>query len=391
MNLFDDVSIVSCTDYSEETIQNALTRVLEPLGGLSFLYPGIRVVIKANLVSFIKPELAATTHPALLCVLVKMLRQYGAQVVIGDSPGGIYNKSYVEHVYEVTGMYDTEAVGANLNHNFGETETLFPGATVLKSFTYTSYLDDADVIIDFCKLKSHGMMGMSAAAKNMFGVIPGLTKPQYHFRFPDPADFSRMIVDINEYFRPKVKLCITDAVIAMEGNGPTQGTPRWIGALLASASPHCSDLLAAHLIGLEPDSVPTLQAAIERGLIPEHWSKLNIIGDPEKFVLSDFQNVAVKNSLLFSGNGKNPVKLVFSKLAGKLLRSVPAVDCKICIGCTKCAKQCPAEAIQMKNGKPVIHRKSCIRCFCCQEFCPVGAMKVKKPFVTRLLNPKKTK
>jgi uncharacterized protein (DUF362 family) len=108
---------------------------------------------------------------------------------------------------------------------------------VLKSFTYTAWLDACDAIIDFCKLKSHGMMGMSAAAKNLFGVIPGTMKPEYHFRFPDMRDFARMLVDINDYFAEKVKITLVDAVEGMEGNGPTKGTPRHIGVLLASASP----------------------------------------------------------------------------------------------------------------------------------------------------------
>ena len=94
---------------------------------------------------------------------------------------------------------------------------------MLKSFTYTAWLDACDAIIDFCKLKSHGMMGMSAAAKNLFGVIPGTMKPEYHYRFPNMSDFAHMLVDINDYFADKVKLCLVDAVEGMEGNGPTKG------------------------------------------------------------------------------------------------------------------------------------------------------------------------
>ena len=67
-----------------------------------------------------------------------------------------------------------------------------------RSFRYTAWLDGADAIIDLCKLKTHGMMAMTCGAKNLFGAILGTVKPEYHFRYPDPMDFARMIVDLDE-------------------------------------------------------------------------------------------------------------------------------------------------------------------------------------------------
>ena len=68
-----DVSLVRCTDYKIDHMRQALPRLLEPLGGLSWVTPGMKIVIKANLVSGKPPEDAVTTHPALLCVLTEML------------------------------------------------------------------------------------------------------------------------------------------------------------------------------------------------------------------------------------------------------------------------------------------------------------------------------
>ena len=179
------VALTPCADYDAGTVRTALTAVLAPLGGLDWVRPGMVVGIKANLVSAMKPEECATTHPSLLCALTEMLRERGAEVIIGDSPGGVYTAAFVSHVYSAAGMASCEAVGAQLNRDFGVREASFPEARVLKSFSYTAWLDSCDAIIDFCKLKSHGMMGMSAAAKNLFGVIPGTMKPEYHFRFPN--------------------------------------------------------------------------------------------------------------------------------------------------------------------------------------------------------------
>ena len=273
-----DVVIVPCEDYSEEATRTALEQVLAPLGGLDWVSPGMKIAIKVNLVTSAKPEKAATTHPALLCSLVRTLRERGADVVVGDSPGGLYNAAYVSRVYSATGMKAVEQAGGRLNQNFEERTAKFPEGKVCREFRYTAYLDEADAVIDFCKLKTHGMMAMTCGAKNMFGTIPGTVKPEYHFRYPDPRDFARMIVDLNEYFKPR--LTIVDAVECMEGNGPGSGTPRHMGALLAGESPHKVDLVCAGLIGLKQEEVPTLEAALERGLIPASEEELTVAGRP---------------------------------------------------------------------------------------------------------------
>lgn len=376
-----DVSLVPCTSYNINEVKNALSSLLDSINGLDFVKQGMCIAIKANLVTFAKPEDAVTTHPALICALIELLKEKGAgRVIVGDSPGGLYNSVFLNKVYSVCGLNVIEEVGGELNRNFEQTEAHFEGARVAHSFTYTAYLDEADAIIDFCKLKTHGMMGMSAAAKNMFGVIPGTMKPEYHFRYPDVADFARMIVDLDEYFADKIKLCIADAIVGMEGNGPTAGTPREIGAILASPSPHKLDLVCAKIIGLDPDTIPTLGAARERGLIPNSVDELNVLGDVDALVISDYNNVAVRHSLLFDNKSK-----LFGKVARSVLEAKPTVKAKECKGCEKCKQICPAQAITMKNGKPVIDRKKCIKCFCCQEFCPFGAMKVHRSLIAKIL------
>lgn len=379
-----EVSVIACPDYSDENVRSALKSALTEIGGLDFVTPGMKIAIKANLVSYMKPEKAATTHPALLSALTRMLTDMGAEVVIGDSPGGLYNSLYVNRVYAAAGIKDAERYGARLNQDYGVADAHFEGASQLKDFTYTSYLDEADAIINFCKLKSHGMMSLSCAVKNMFGVIPGTMKPEYHYRFPNHADFANMIVDINEYFRDKVKLCICDAVVGMEGNGPTAGDPRHIGAVLASRSPYSLDLVAAKLIGLTKDNVPTIEAAHLRGIAPESSDSINISDGYERFAVSDFKNITTHSSLEFKNFMSGRLGQVFGSIVGALLRSKPKVHKKLCVGCAVCEKICPAKAIVIKNGIAIIDRNDCIRCFCCQEFCPKGAMKVKRTLVARI-------
>lgn len=373
-----DVAVVRCKTYNVEAVKPALEEAVNAVNGLDFVKSGMKIIIKPNLVSFKKPDAAATTHPALLEALVEMLLARGADVTIGDSPGGPHSLPLLNRVYTATGMDRVEKLGAKLNRNMNEKTVDFPEGKVLKNFTYTEYLDEADAIIDFCKLKSHGMLGMSAAVKNLFGTIPGLKKPEVHYKFQNDAEFADMLVDLNEYFKPRLAIC--DAVVGMEGNGPTAGTPRQIGAIIASKSTYYADVVGAELIGMNIDGLPTLQAAYERGFAPASSKNLRVYGDIRALTVDDFKAPPVRGlSFMRKGN----VLHFISKAA---LEHKPTLKKRFCVGCGECARMCPAKAIKMKNKKPHINREKCIRCFCCQEFCPRAAMVAHRPLAAKVLN-----
>ena len=378
-----EVAIAECDSYEYKKVKKAVMESIMAIGGIEFIKPGTKVAIKANLVASAEPDKATTTHPAVLSALCDIFIERGAEVVIGDSPGGLYNNAFLEKIYRASGVYECEKFGAKLNRDFSEAHAVYEDAEVAKTFSYTGYLDWADVIVNACKLKTHGMMGLSCAAKNMFGVIPGTMKPEYHFRYPNYESFANMIIDLDEYFKPSLSIC--DAVVGMEGNGPTAGTPRKIGCILASYSPHKLDVVASKIIGLDVDSVPTLAAAVARGLTPREAEDIDIYGDYARYHISDYENVAVKRSLLFKGNSDSVIKNIFGSIAKSALDSRPKLKRSLCIGCNKCGRICPAKAIEIKNGKAEINREACIRCFCCQEFCPVGAMKVHRTFIAKML------
>lgn len=376
------ISIVPCDNYKRKEVTSSLNQAIDAIDGLDWVQPGMKIAIKTNLVSGSDPKKAVVSHPAVLAVLTETLQKKGATVIIGDSPSGPYTVSALEKNYKLSRMDIPEEMGASLNTNVATSDGSFPDARIMKKFTYTSWLDDADGIIVVCKLKTHGMMRLSANVKNMFGAIPGTMKPEYHYRFPKHEDFANMLVDINEYFKPK--LYITDAIIGMEGNGPTAGNPRKIGALLASTNPHALDVVCATLIDIDPDTVPTIHEAYLRGLGPNKLAdipKEEIFGEIEPFIVHDYDNAVIKSTITFS----NRIPEFLIPVVTAVLQSKPKVKKSECIGCKKCAKVCPAHAIVMKNGKPVIDRNVCIRCFCCQEFCPKGAMKVHRNSIVKML------
>lgn len=366
------VYAAACADYSPECCRAAVAELADRFPALRDTQPGARVLVKANLVTALRPEKAATTHPALLAALTEYLTARGASVTVGDSPGGPFTRGYLEGVYSATGLRNC---GAALNGDFSVKKAKYPDAAQLRDFDYTGWLDGGDLIVNFCKLKSHGMMGLSCAVKNLFGAVPGLTKPAYHYRFPDYAQFADMLLDLNEYFRPAVN--IVDAVDAMEGNGPTAGTPRHLGALFASESPYTLDLVCADLIGLSCAQVPTLAAAVRRGFAPETAAPVPVIGDLAPFRTPDFDTASadagMEHFLADRGLGG-----VLNRAAKDILAVRPRLDAKKCVGCGKCAGLCPAKAIALVKKRSRIDRGACIRCFCCQEFCPVGALSARR-------------
>ena len=374
------VGLIACSDYQMAHVEKALRQLLLDIDGLSFVKEGMTIGLKTNLVTGSAPDKAVVTHPVLLAALTKILTEKGARVVIGDSPGGLFTQGALEYAYRASELKIAEEAGACLNKNVAVQEISYPEAKVLKSFTCSAWLLEVDAIIDCCKLKTHGMMALSANVKNMFGAIPGTMKPEYHFRFPGHEDFADMLIDLNEYLKPS--LYLTDAIVGMEGNGPTSGKPRKIGAILAGKNPYDLDIVCAGIIGLKAKEVPTIAAAIRRGLCQTDIDQMLLTGDPGQFFVPDYKLVRKLADIEFSSH----LPAFIMPLARSILTAGPRVKKTECIGCRKCASICPAKAITMVKKKPVIDKKACIRCFCCQEFCPVGAMKVHRSPVARVLS-----
>ena len=376
-----DVSIARCASYDPAAVKESLLLALAPIGGLDWVTPGMRIAVKVNLLMRVKPEKAATVHPQVATALCELLAEKGARVVVGDSPGGPFNNAYLSAVYGGTGMRQVLEAGATLNDDFSIADISYPEAAVAKEFQLTNYLLQADAIIDLCKLKTHGLMSYTGACKNLFGAIPGMRKSEFHYLYNTHERFANMLVDVCEYCKPR--LSIADAVMAMEGNGPSGGTPRFMGAILASCNPHALDLAGAHLMNLTANDVPTLHAAHMRALIPRTVGELNVFGDLESFVIPDFQ-LTPKHDVKLWGS-KNEL---LSKIFTSMFASRPLVEREKCIGCAECQKVCPAGAIRIREKRAEIDKKKCIKCFCCQEFCPKGIITVHRPPVARLLNKK---
>ena len=252
-------------EYNEELIYPAICKSMEALNIAADFRPEMKIVIKPNLVMAKSPDFPATTHPLVIKAVIRWLREQGMQhITIAESSGGLYNAEAMKHVYHVCGM-DTLGEGAELNMDFSAQTVNCPAGFKNHSFHLITPIVEADYIINICKLKTHAMTGYSGGIKNLFGTIPGLEKPQMHYRWPEIEDFSNMLLELAQTVAPN--LTVIDAIDAMEGNGPTGGTSHPLHMLLAAKDFYTQDCFAAKLMGLEPTEIVMLRQALEKGLV----------------------------------------------------------------------------------------------------------------------------
>ena len=107
----DVVVLTACPDYSEEHARAAVCSALEKWPGFSGIRPGVRVAVKVNLVTGASPKKAVTTHPQLVTELCRQLTMRGAEVTVGDSPGGLFTREALRRAYRESGMEQIEQTG----------------------------------------------------------------------------------------------------------------------------------------------------------------------------------------------------------------------------------------------------------------------------------------
>ncbi len=384
------VFVHRCEDYNESSLYLLIKEAFSQLGIDKCTFERKKVLLKPNLVLAKSPDHGATTHPAFAKAAAKVVRELGAaDVVLADSPGGPYNETALSVTYNVCGMKQAARDGDfRLNDNFSFSP-FYPNMEKLKMLNMIDVYREADVVVDLCRLKTHTLTGMSCAVKNLYGLIPGVEKFQMHSNFPRIDDFSEMLVDLASYVTAnKTFVAICDAVVSMEGNGPSYGTPKKTGLMLVSRSPFALDVIGERIIyGAKSDdtaNIKHLDAAARRGIMPRRWQDIEIVGDID-YPVYDFK-------IPDSGAGsflRNLPNIMGGRLA-ELFSARPLINTKKCVGCGKCAESCPRKTIKIleTHGRKLaqIDKTNCIRCYCCQELCPIGAVDTKQNILIKLIH-----
>jgi uncharacterized protein (DUF362 family)/Pyruvate/2-oxoacid:ferredoxin oxidoreductase delta subunit len=365
------VSTAACDNYSPYAVGRSVAALLAPLRGMSaYVRPGMRVLLKPNLLSTAGLERAVTTHPAVVQAVADLVKGAGGAVFIGDSPAGPVELG--TEVWRTSGMAEVAA---------GAGATLAPFSEVAwkrldgQDYFIARPVFEADLVINLPKLKTHAFALYTGAVKNLFGAIPGGRKREIHLSAPGIVDFSRALVDVLELVRPG--LTIMDGIIGQEGEGPgTRGTPRRYGCLAASTDPVALDAVLTAAMGFRPGQVLHLAQAASRKLGSSDPDAILIVGDPEALRFGSVKLPATHWYFRAPSWITAPVR--------QSARLRPAVVASQCAGCGQCAVVCPREAIDT-GQPPRFDMDLCVGCMCCAEICPQGAIEARRGRIARLI------
>lgn len=376
-----DVSVLECKGYADAELDAAFAESARLAG-----FPdigGLRILVKPNVLSASPGEKAITTDSRFVAAAIRFLKARGAaRVMVGDSPA-VQN-----------GIFSAKTCGilAAVQENGAEWVDFAPGepraapeARLVKKFVLASVLDECDMIVSLPKLKTHRLMYYTGAVKNFFGLIPGLGKSSMHMRFPDTGQFGTMLVDLVSSL-PR-NFTFMDGIVAMQGEGPANGTPYKLGLVFAGEKPAAIDWIAAGILGYEPRMIPYLLDAFGRaGYSPDGAMPSAGPATPPKSIAASFEKIPMGKAKRTYIMNRLPGPLRF--VLGKLLVDRPKFTPSVCIGCGACARICPGKALALgtdKRGRHVVRidDSECITCFCCHEVCPVGAIRIGK-VLTRL-------
>lgn len=362
------VALVKCDSYDTDRVFEAVKRCVDLLGGMgNFVKPGMKVLLKPNLLSARPPEDAVDTHPEVVRSVVRLVRGAGARPVIGDSPGG-YGKN-IDEILEKSGMM-------GLSREEGVDLVKFTISKFVDGIPISRYVFDCDRIISIPKLKTHGITILTAAVKNMYGTVTGLYKAECHSAAPQEKDFAKIIAKVYSISKPH--LTVLDGITAMEGDGPAAGKARRMSLVMAGEDAVAIDSCLARIVGLDPLDVLVTKEAYEMGLGEADPSRIETVGeDMNNFVTGDFKLPQT-----------TPLKLIpksVAKLIASLIRFKPHIDASACRRCNLCKTTCPVSAIEIGKDSCRIDYKKCVRCLCCQEVCPYNAVTIKRNFLTRMV------
>ncbi|MCC6418394.1 MAG: DUF362 domain-containing protein [Gemmataceae bacterium] len=217
---------------------------------------GKRVVLKPNLVEYHRGKVI-NTHPNFVAAVIELCRREGAaEVVVAEGPGHWRN---VEYLVAASGLGDVlrhcNVPFVDLNHDEPVKVPNLGRLTGLEHLYLTRAVLSADVLISLPKLKTHHWAGATLSLKNLFGTLPGICygwpKNELHWRGIDNS-----IVDIALTRTPD--LAIVDGIVGMEGDGPLNGTPKALGAVIMGADPLAVDATCCRLMKLDPERIAYL-------------------------------------------------------------------------------------------------------------------------------------
>jgi uncharacterized protein (DUF362 family) len=218
-----------------------------------------KVLIKVNFITTKTWESGATTDPMVVEALLQRLKPLHMEVYVVESDATMTN---ADSAFKATGMAEmckrNDVECLNLRHVKDKVKIQIPQGDALKEITVPRLVTES-AIISAAKMKTHMATKVTLGMKNMFGILPDKMKFTYHAR-----GISKVVVDINSVLKPN--LTVIDGFVAMEGRGPTDGSPIKMDLIIAGKDPVATDATCARVMGLDPHEISHIHSANEKGI-----------------------------------------------------------------------------------------------------------------------------
>jgi uncharacterized protein (DUF362 family) len=244
-----------------------------------------RVLLKPNAGRIVRAGLGITTEPQVVAAAIDAFVEAGADVSVGDSPiVGVRELQALES----SGIADVvRARRCRLLYMDKRryVELPLPEGRAIRSLRVCPDVFEHDIVVSIPVMKTHMHTRVSLAVKNMKGCLWRRSKVDLHMlpAVPGYSDKSLdvAIADMSAVLRPHLSLI--DGTVGMQGLGPSAGTQKPLGVVVASADAFAADAVACQLMGIAAEEVPHLRlgAAWGYGIIdlerievtPENWQQ----------------------------------------------------------------------------------------------------------------------
>jgi uncharacterized protein (DUF362 family) len=218
-----------------------------------------RALIKVNFITTKTWDEGATTDPMVVEAIIMKLKDLPLEIFVVESDATMTN---ADKAYEATGMKEMcQRNGIeflNLRYQKDKVKIPIPDCETLGSITVPRIVMES-AVISAAKMKTHMATKVTLGMKNMFGLLPDKFKGKFHMN-----GISKVVVDINTVIKPA--LTVIDGFVAMEGRGPTDGTPVKMDLIIAGKDVVATDATAARVMGFDPAEISHIRTAAQKGL-----------------------------------------------------------------------------------------------------------------------------
>ena len=349
-----------------ETAAMVKGRLLEALESWNAIFPekrAARILLKPNFNSNFNALTGNTTDLRLLAGVIEFLQAKGySDITIGEGTNSGFVREGISVIHRLRADRLAAAYGVKIVdlNTWPETvKVALEGGAVVE---VADLLVTSDFIINMPKLKTHYEVGMSVCMKNLMGTCRGReNKKKIH------GNLGYNIVHLNQVIKPN--LHIVDGLFAMEGNGPSRGTPVNFGKIIIGTNPYQVDYLCARLVGFPPGEVKPIAAAIKLGHItPEEARSWDAI--PIAAYQCTFKKPKVSPLVAFVINPrfqKHLIKIRYAPVISQICSSDLVKSMFYKLGISQ-------EWIQNDEASLSFRAKDvdCGTCAKCEEYCPLG-------------------